>query len=256
MASTNLCAVISCRALTKTHYELCLDAPEIANAAKPGQFVNVLCGNEHLLRRPISICETKEGLLRLVFEVRGEGTEWLSRREAGDVLDILGPLGNGVFPLFEDDPRPVLLVGGGVGVPPLLSVARVRPAHVVLGYRNEAAMILYRDFLASSDTVMIATDDGSVGTQGTVAQPVERLLEKNEYCAVMACGPKPMLRAVNDLALAKGLPCFLSMEERMGCGVGACLVCVCKTHDHGEEHNSRVCLDGPVFPAEKVVWDR
>ena len=256
MAETNLCAVISNRALTKTHFELCLDAPAIANAAVPGQFVHVACGHSHLLRRPISICETKDGFLRLVFEVRGEGTEWLSRRKAGDVLDILGPLGKGTFPLFENDPRPVLLVGGGVGVPPLLSVARARPAHVVLGYRNEAAMILYRDFLASSDTVMIATDDGSVGTHGTVAEPVRRLLEQNDYAGVLACGPKPMLRAVCDLAKEKDVPCYVSMEERMGCGVGACLVCVCKTKHEDGEHNSRVCMDGPVFPAEKVVWEK
>ena len=247
--------VFSCRALTKTQFELFVVAPQISALARPGQFVEMKCGDSRLLRRPISICAVKDDLLRFVFEVRGSGTEWLARRKTHDTLDLLGPLGDGVFPLFLDDPRPVLLVGGGIGVPPLYAVALARRAHAVLGFRTGDAMILHADFATACQTVLIATDDGSVGVHGTVGEPVERLLSQNDYCAVLACGPKPMLRAVAELAERHNTPCFVSMEERMGCGVGACLGCACKTKRDGEERFAHVCKDGPVFPASEVVWE-
>ena len=255
MAITEICTVISLKKLTDTHFDMILDAPKLSAMAKPGQFVNIVCGPEHTLRRPISICDAVEGALRLVFEVRGEGTKYLSTRKVHDKLDVLGTLGCGTFPVLDGD-RPVLLIGGGIGVPPLLYTAKAnKRAHAVLGFKNEGAVILHNDFYNACENLMIATDDGSFGAHGTIEKPVELLLSKNDYFAVMACGPKPMLTTVERLAKAFDVPCWLSMEERMGCGIGACLVCACKTHgENGEEKFSHVCKDGPVFPSDAIVW--
>ena len=230
-------------------------APETAKAAQPGQFVDIRCGHSRTLRRPVSICDVTGAVLRLVYEVRGSGTAWLAKREPGDSLEILAPLGNGVFPV--DDPgEPVLLVGGGVGAPPLLYAARrFEHAHAVLGFRSAAQIILQQDFAEACENLLIATDDGSAGAHGTVAKPMEVLLNKYRFDRVLACGPRPMLKAVAELSRAHSIPCYVSMEERMGCGVGACLVCACKTRAaDGNEAYSHVCKDGPVFPAERVVW--
>lgn len=255
MPITEICTIIAVRKLTETHFDMLLDAPKLAELAKPGQFVNILCGHSRTLRRPISICDVIDGTLRLVFEVRGEGTKYLSERKAGQKLDVLGTLGCGTFPILND-PRPVLLIGGGIGVPPLLYTAKAQvSAHAVLGFRTESAIILRNEFYNACENLMIATDDGSFGAHGTIEKPAELLLSKNEYSAIMACGPKPMLKTAARLAESANIPCWLSMEERMACGIGACLVCACKTKgDDGEDKFSHVCKDGPVFPADAIVW--
>ncbi|MEG2857903.1 MAG: dihydroorotate dehydrogenase electron transfer subunit, partial [Clostridia bacterium] len=236
-------------------FDFWLHAPQIARLARPGQFLHIRCGHSRLLRRPISICDIAGDAIRVVFEVRGEGTALLSHRTEGDSVDVLGPLGNGVFPDIFDT-RPVLFVGGGIGAPPLLFAAkRCNVAHAVLGFKNSAAVILKDEFYDACKTLLIATDDGSVGAHGTIEKPMGILLDKNDYCAVMACGPRPMLRAAARLAEEHSVPCWVSMEERMGCGVGACLVCACKTHGaSGEDEFSHVCKDGPVYPAASVIW--
>ena len=220
-----------------------------------GQFIHIQCGHSRLLRRPISICDWQEGeagnLLRVVFEVRGEGTEWLSRRKAGDKLDVLGPLGRG----FETAQKGrYLLVGGGIGVPPLLGCAHNARGNctAVLGFRDAAHAILLEDFREACREVVVTTDDGSLGRHGFVDAAVTDILEQDkDFTAVLACGPKPMLKSVVKAAERFGVPCKVSMEERMGCGVGACLVCACQMADGSMKH---VCKDGPVFDAGEVDW--
>ena len=247
------CSVLSLRALNEKAYELILEAPEIVAAAQPGQFVHVSCGEGRLLRRPISICEASGVQLRLVFEVRGEGTEWLSRRTKGERVSVLGPLGHG----FDVDGKRVLFIGGGIGVPPQLWAAkRAESADAALGFAAENRAILMVDFAKVCGEAALATDDGSLGRKGTALDAARELLEKNKYDVICACGPKVLLKYAAQAAKEAGIPCQVSMEERMGCGVGACLVCAVKLRDaHGEIYMGHVCKNGPVFSAEEVVFD-
>lgn len=244
--------IIENRCLTGTVFSLKLRAPELANDALPGQFVHVKCGEGSLLRRPISICDAKDDVVTIVVEARGEGTKWISGRKAGERLDLLGPLGHG----FDLSGRNVILVGGGIGVPPMFYAARSHNgnATAILGFRNKDSIILSDEFKRECKELYITTDDGSFGEHGFVTAPLKRLLESGGYDAVLACGPKAMLKTIAELSAAKGVPCQVSMEERMGCGIGACLVCACKTQREGKEEMRHVCKDGPVFNAAEVVW--
>lgn len=238
-------------------YTCMLYVPKIASAAAIGQFVGVLCEG-YELRRPISLCgfDAGLGLLRLVFEVRGKGTEWLSRRKAGEELDLTGPLGHG-FPLMDKNSRAVL-VGGGIGTPPLLPLAQHYggSATVITGFRNGGAAILQEDFAAAEADCRLCTDDGSAGFHGFTTQALEQRLEEGRCDVIYTCGPKIMMKRVAAMALERDIPCYVSMEERMGCGVGACLGCVCGTKGpDGEKQMTRVCLNGPVFDAKEVVWE-
>lgn len=251
-----VCEVTAVEELAGRLYRMDVSAPELAVRARPGQFVHIACGEGNFLRRPISICDVSGGSLRLVFQVKGEGTLWLSQRAPGDRLDVLGTLGNG-FRLANVGGRPFFL-GGGIGVPPLLLAMKAAKnqgaePEAILGFRSRDAVILEEDFRAAGP-VEVATDDGSYGTHGFVTDVLKRRL--GDCTAVCACGPKPMLRAVAALAEAVGLPCQVSMEERMGCGIGACLVCACALRDDdGGTRYGHVCKDGPVFDAKDVVWD-
>lgn len=247
------CKILSLRALNEKAFEMILEAGDIAEAAKPGQFVNVSCGEGHLLRRPISICEASGVQLRLVFEVRGEGTQWLSERQAGESVSVLGPLGRG----FDVEGKKVLFVGGGIGVPPLLWAAkRAAKADAALGFSTEGRAILLEDFANVCGESSVTTDDGSLGLKGNALDAAKVLLEKNSYDAVCACGPKILLKYTAEAAEAAGIPCQVSMEERMGCGVGACLVCAVKLRDEkGETYYGHVCKNGPVFSSKEVVFD-
>lgn len=236
--------------LTADVYDFTLSCPELARKAVPGQFAQIRLPG-HTLRRPISICgiDRENGTLRFVFQIRGQGTAELAKFSAGDELEILAPLGHG-FPI--DPAKRTLLVGGGIGVPPLLSCARAlgENAVAVLGFRNREAVILERDFKAAGAKTLIATDDGSYGFHGLVIQ----LARGEDFETVFACGPAPMLKAVRTLAEEKGAACFLSLEERMACGIGACLGCaVALRGEDGEQYFGHVCKDGPVFSAEKVT---
>ncbi len=250
------CRILHQEEIAPGVYNCTLSAPRIAGAASAGQFVTVLCDG-YQLRRPISICgfDGALGILRLVFEIRGKGTAWMAERKDGDILDLIGPLGHG-FPLSGADKRAVL-VGGGIGTPPLLPVARFYGgnATVITGFRNAAAAILQADFEAAGARTLLCTDDGSAGFHGFTTQALAERLEEGDCEAVYTCGPKVMMKGVAELAAARGIPCYVSMEERMGCGVGACLGCTCKTRDDkGEPHMTRVCLNGPVFNAAEVDW--
>ena len=222
----------------------------------PGQFVHIKCGEGLLLRRPISVCTCQEDersdLLTIVFEVRGEGTDWLARRPVGHTLDVMGLLGNG----FQVKPEGrYLLVGGGIGIPPMLGCAQYAQGKctAILGGRSKDKIILNDCFEEACAKVLVATDDGSLGHHGFVDALVRRELgEDKGYDAVLACGPRPMLRNVARAAEEFGIPCQVSMEERMACGVGACLGCATPMADGTMKH---VCKDGPVFDAREVDWN-
>ena len=232
-----------------------LDAKEVAVQAKPGQFISVYSNDKsRVLPRPISICEIdrEKGTLRIVYRVVGKGTEEFSKAEAGDSFEILGPLGNG-FPIEEAKGKKVLMIGAGIGVPPMLQTAKEieGEAIIVSGYRNQDLFL--KEELESAGTLFIATEDGSVGTKGNVVDAIRE--NQIEADMMFACGPKPMLRALKNYALEKGIPCWISMEEKMACGVGACLACVCQSKDvdsHSHVHNKRICKDGPVFLSTEV----
>ena len=236
-------------------YSMWLLAEEIAVQAKPGQFISVYSNDKsRVLPRPISICEIdrEQGKLRIVYRVVGKGTEEFSKALAGDTFEILGPLGNG-FPLEEAKGKRVLMVGGGIGVPPMLQTAKEAEAEAVIvsGYRNSDLFL--KEELENAGSLYIATEDGSVGTKGNV---LDAIRENGIQADVMfACGPTPMLRALKQYAEEKNMPCWISMEEKMACGIGACLACVCQSKDvdaHSHVHNKRICKDGPVFLSTEV----
>lgn len=252
--------IISKDSPAKGIYDLWVSCPAIAAVAKPGQFVDIRCEG-YTLRRPISICKIdRDKAIRLVFVVKGGGTEWLAARREGETLDLLGPLGNG----FDvSAPGSAVFVGGGIGVPPMLEAADATiknggKATVILGFRSADAVILTEDFKNCGCEVRLATDDGSAGHHGFVTGLLKERLLESPCSAVYACGPRPMLKAVAELSekmgASTGIPCFVSMEERMACGVGACLGCACKVKENGREHYQHVCKNGPVFDSRKVVW--
>ncbi|MDR1410553.1 MAG: dihydroorotate dehydrogenase electron transfer subunit [Oscillospiraceae bacterium] len=257
MARQEMARILQNECIALDTYSLWLDCPALAREAQPGQFVHVLCG-EKTLRRPISICHADAllGRITLVYAVHGEGTAWLSRCLRGQQLDVLGPLGNG-FPVLEKPAR-LLVVGGGIGVPPLLDCSLrcgAKSVDAVLGFRTQAQCILEAEFERKCASVTICTEDGSYGVPGRVTAPMEALLQQGGYSAVYACGPVPMLNAVVQTVAKYGVPCQISLEERMGCGVGACLVCAAKIRRTGTEDYLRVCKEGPVFNAEEVVFE-
>lgn len=240
-----LCEILRKNRLTRDIYDVTVDAGPLAENAAPGQFAQIAVPGK-TLRRPISICgiDREHRALRFVFQVRGEGTEILSEFREGDALDILAPLGRG-FDL-GDTSRRALFVGGGIGLPPLLAAAEPFGSRAVVaaGFRSRGEAILRDDFEAAGCRVKIATDDGSLGHRGLVTA----LLGGLTFDVVFACGPLPMLRAVSALAKERGVPCQLSMEERMACGIGACLGCAVKLRGPGgEPYYGHVCSDGPVF---------
>ncbi|HJA94144.1 MAG TPA: dihydroorotate dehydrogenase electron transfer subunit [Candidatus Eisenbergiella merdipullorum] len=247
--------VLAQRQLAPGIYD-CLLKTELAKDAHPGQFIALYPKDKStLLPRPISICEADAGknTLRIVYRVVGAGTKEFSGMKPGDSIDILGILGNG-FPLdaVKED-QTAFLMGGGIGVPPILELARKLNCRkqIIVGYRD-AGCFLKEDFERYGE-VYIATEDGSVGTKGNVMDAIRENGLKADV--IYACGPLPMLRAIKRYAKEAGIDAYISLEERMACGVGACLGCVCKTTKkdaHSHVNNARVCTDGPVFEAKEV----
>lgn len=248
--------VIEKTTLAKNIYSLTVSAPDAAKATHAGQFATINAPG-YSLRRPISICEysRSKGTLRFVFEIRGKGTEAISHVNIGENLDILAPLGNGFN--VPDSARRVVLVGGGIGVPPLLALAKKlgERSTAILGFRDYSRIILADEFEKYGANTAICTDDGSVGFNGMVTTPLDSTLKNVGADLVCACGPIPMLKAIAKVCAENNVPCQVSMEQRMGCGVGACVVCSCMTVRNGNEHYARVCKDGPVFDAKEVRFD-
>ena len=230
---------------------------EAAASAKPGQFISMYTNDgTKLLPRPISICEIdrENGRLRVVYRVTGEktGTKEFSQMKAGDTIPVVGPLGNG-FPLEKAEGKKAFLMGGGIGVPPILELAKQLNCEkqIVVGYRDEHTFI--REQFEADGTLFISTEDGSVGTKGNV---MHAIAENNLTADIIyACGPTPMLRAIKNYAEENGIECYISLEERMACGIGACLACTCKSKEkdhHSNVNNKRICKDGPVFLSTEV----
>ncbi|MDY3908190.1 MAG: dihydroorotate dehydrogenase electron transfer subunit [Eubacterium sp.] len=249
--------VVRAEQLAEGIFSMWLLAPEIAEQAVPGQFISLYCeDSDKLLPRPISLCEVDKvtGQLRIVYRVVGAGTKEFSQKKAEDEIRILGPLGNG-FPLDDvSENGEAVLIGGGIGIPPMLQLAKQLSCHVtvVVGYRD-ADTFLLEELREAADRVVIATEDGSIGTKGNV---IDAIRAENVHADVIySCGPTPMLRGVKAWGLEENVNAWISMEEKMACGIGACLACVCKSTDvdsHSNVNNKRVCKDGPVFLSTEI----
>ncbi|MCP3026184.1 dihydroorotate dehydrogenase electron transfer subunit [Halobacillus sp. A5] len=227
---------------------------EISTLVKrPGQFVHVQISEQYFLRRPVSIADVSpvKGTITLLYKVMGDGTEALTYKQSGQSLDIVGPGGNG-FPVHQQRGEQALLVGGGIGIPPLYYLAKQLTAKgvsvkSVLGYRSESDLF-YVDEFQSLGEVQITTNDGSVGEQGFVTDALPPLNSIDYY---YTCGPTIMLKKVKEELI--NVPGYISIEERMGCGIGACFACVLETSESCGKGYVRVCSDGPVFRPEEVI---
>lgn len=240
--------------LTSDIWQLDLTGHFPYEQVQPGQFINILLaqGYDHLLRRPISIAEVDptQQRLTIVFRVVGQGTEWLSKRQVGDQLDIMGPLGSG-FSLPPQNSK-VIVVGGGIGIPPLYQLTKelsllTKHIQIVLGFRDQGDCFWLDRFRALGQLV-VATEDGSQGEQGYVTDVINPV---EAYDYLYSCGPLPMLKGLKQHFQNTDVQGYVSLEERMACGVGACYGCVCSSED--KKTNLRICKEGPVFPWKEVT---
>lgn len=256
MKHKEIVKVISQERLADGIYSMWLQTTDIARDAQAGQFISLYCQDKSaLLPRPISICQVDKvkSTLRIVYRVVGKGTEEFSKYEKGQEIPVLGPLGNG---FFKKD-KSAMLIAGGIGIPPMVELAKelkesgVSDIKIVAGYRD--SQMFLRDELSEYGMVYVATEDGSFGTKGNVINAIEENGLSAEV--IYSCGPTPMLRAVKEFGIKNQIETQISMEERMACGIGACLACVCTSSEvdsHSHVHNKRICADGPVFYAEEV----
>ena len=246
-----LATIVKNEKIAENIYEITFDAGEDVTV-RAGQFGEISLGGTHLLRRPIAICKVEKNLVTYCYQLRGEGTRELALMGAGTRLNVLMPLGNGFF--VEENEQKVALVAGGVGIFPIISVLREyagkKEISAYVGFRNKDAVCGLDEF-EKADKFVAVTDDGSFGEKMNSVQAFVADLKKgNRPDVVLACGPTPMLRALKKVIEEENLNCYVSLEERMGCGFGACVVCVCAL-TNGK--NARVCKDGPVFNALDVV---
>lgn len=248
--------VVQQRSIATNIFELTLTGSLVLDMKQPGQFVHLRVSDqmEPLLRRPISISTINKETLEftMIYRADGRGTSLLSKKKQGDQVDVLGPLGNG-FPIDKIEAgQKALLVGGGIGVPPLYELSKrlvekgVQPIHV-LGFQSESVVFYEKQFIELGDT-HIVTADGSYGSAGFVTNVLETL--QDDFAVYYSCGPTPMLAALEKMYPEK--EGYLSFEQRMGCGIGACFACVCDTTEKIEADYVKVCSDGPVFPSGVV----
>lgn len=239
-------------------FQFDIEEKEMAEIAKPGQFleIRVADGIEPLLRRPISIynVEKESGILSFIFQVKGKGTKILATRKEGEEIDIIGPLGKGTFDIVEN--KKVAIIGGGIGTFPLHELAKnlkgKSEVNVYLGFRNKDVVVLEDEFEKVSDRLVITTDDGSYGISGFAINVLKEDIKNGKIDFIYACGPLPMLKAVRQVSIEENIPCQISLEERMGCGIGVCLGCAVKVIKDEKECYKHVCKDGPVFYAVDV----
>lgn len=256
--------VVRHQAIDRDHFLLTLEAPRVARAARPGQFVMLRTrpGCDPLLRRPMSIYRvppSPRGQVQILYKVVGSGTRYLSGRAAGDSLDMLGPLGNGFRP-SRPGHRPVLVAGGiGIAIFPFLVDRLLRRGSrplLLYGARGRGDLVVLGFFRTRRVPVRLATEDGSAGVRGFVTSLLEPMLAGDAGtgpCELFVCGPTPMLRAVSALAVKAGVPCQLALESQMPCGIGVCLGCVVRCRaDAGGALYRRVCTEGPIFEAGVV----
>lgn len=234
-------------------FKYTLQTENIAKNAKPGNFIEMKVADTStvFLRRPISIFNIDGNNIEVIFQVKGKGTKCLSEKQVGDEIDILGPLGLGTFEVDNFDK--VAIIGGGIGVFPLYELAKQLKGktkiNTYLGFRNKDFVVVEDEFKAVSDNLIITTDDGSYGEKGFA---IDFLKRDEKPDMIYACGPLPMLKAVKAYADENNIKCQISLEERMGCGIGACLGCAVKVVKNSEERYGHVCKDGPVFYSKDV----
>lgn len=238
-------------------FKFTCESKEISNNAKPGQFVEIKISEsyEPFLRRPISIYNVnkQDNLFEIIFQVKGRGTNFLSKLEEGDFIDVVGPLGNGIFKL--NGHKNVAIIGGGIGIFPLYEFAKEAQkeanTNIYLGFRSKDFVVLEDEFKNVANNLIITTDDGTYGNSGFAINYLEKNLNEKNIDAIYACGPLPMLKAVKKLAESKNIFCQISLEQRMACGVGACMGCSVKLTTEDVNY-ARVCKDGPVFDSKSV----
>ncbi len=266
MPHTVLAPVLSVQPLVQNHYVLTCHAPSLAAQARPGHFVNVRgdeSGLDPFLRKPFSIytADTQTGNISLLFSVVGAVTTAMARKRPGDTLDLVGPLGGHVFAPPADKDALHILVGGGYGVPPLVFLSRtlletnpLSDMAFLIGARTKDLLLCEAELRTAGVPTHTATDDGSHGTSGRVTDVLLPMLTQNAHrpVAVYCCGPTPMMRAVGELCAAHLVPCQLSVEVAMPCGIGVCMGCVL---DLADGRRVRCCVDGPVFQATEVAWN-
>lgn len=242
-------------------FKFSVEAASIANQAKPGQFLEIKVNDQYepYLRRPISIynIDKEKGIVEFIFQVKGNGTDILSKKSVGDLVDVVGPLGGGTFDSKEY--KNLAVIGGGIGIFPLHEFAKEakeasKNVNTYIGFRNKEFVILEKEFEEVSTSLCLATDDGSYGKNGFAINFLKEDIEAGKIDSIYACGPAPMLRAVKKLAEEKNIPCQVSLEEKMGCGMGVCVGCVVKTAESSNENPSYVyvCKNGPVFDSKEV----
>lgn len=261
MAEKVLAKLLQKEKLSEGIYKFSVHAPEVAKEARPGQFVEirVIENITPLLRRPISIYNVnkEEGILEFIFQVKGKGTDLLSKREVGEEIDIVGPLGYGVFKYEQY--QNVAIIGGGIGTFPLYELAKnakkdEKEVNIYLGFRNKDFVVLENEFKNVSNKLTITTDDGSYANKGFAIDFLREDIKSGKIDCIYACGPLPMLKAVRQLSIEENIPCQISLEERMACGLGVCLGCAVKTADSPKDNPRyvHVCKAGPVFDAKFV----
>ena len=261
MAKTMIAELVKKEQLKNDIFKFSVKAPEIVNDSKPGNFIEIRVSDqtEPFLRRPISIynLDKENGILEFIFQVKGKGTKILANKEAGEGIDIIGPLGFGTFKY--ENYNNIAIIGGGIGVFPLYELSKCaknenKTVNTYLGFRNKDYVVLEEEFKNVSDKLIITTDDGSYGEEGFAINFLKEDLKKQNIDCIYACGPLPMLKAIRNLAIEKDIPCQISLEEKMGCGLGVCLGCAVKTARSTKENPEywHVCKGGPVFQAKDV----
>ena len=255
--------LVNIEKLKEDIFKFSVEAKEIVEISKPGQFLEIRVTDqvEPFLRRPISIynLDRENGILEFIFQVKGRGTKILSQKRIGDFIDIIGPLGNGVFEYSKY--QNLAIIGGGLGIFPLYELAKEakkdgKNVNTYLGFRNKDFVTLEDEFKNVSTSLCLATDDGSYGKNGFAINFLKEDIENGKIDSIYACGPMPMLRAVKALAIEKNIPCQVSLEEKMGCGIGVCLGCAVKTAESSSEAPEyvHVCKMGPVFDSNYVEF--